>query len=126
MNIKCGTGKTDEQNGISEEVRDKMNRDKIEARRKVNAPFQKELQDLETEVFNRSGKASQITIDIIQNSIHDLDEENKVINRDDLGSIQYHIGKLLDVIKESLEFDICILKKMYDILQRWKEVLPKM
>lgn len=83
--------------------------------------YLEQLQKIDSEIFRNMGKTSQKTIDIVQETISDLDRdtEEEPIQRDELGAINYEIGILLDVWSPALEYDIDVLKRFDKIIQDW-------
>ena len=83
--------------------------------------YLKELRVIENEVFENMGKASQKTIDIIQETIEQLDRDydDEPIQRDELGAINYEIDILLEVWNKELEYDIEALKRFDEIIAKW-------
>jgi hypothetical protein len=84
-----------------------------------------ELRKIDSDVFTNMGKTSQKTIDIVQETIKQLDRdyEEEPIQRDELGAINYEIDILLEVWNKELEYDIEILKRFDKIIAEWyKEV----
>jgi len=83
--------------------------------------YLKELRVIENEVFENMGKASQKTIDIIQETIEQLDRDydDEPIQRDELGAINYEIDILLEVWNKELEYDIETLKRVDKIIAEW-------
>jgi len=80
-----------------------------------------ELRDIDNDVYRNMHKASQKTIDIVQDTRHQLDREHdeEPIQRDELGAISYGIDILLEVWNKELEYDIKILKQIYKIIKEW-------
>ncbi len=85
--------------------------------------YLEKLQKIDSEVFYNMGEASQKTIDIIQETISDLDRdvEDEPIQRDELGAINYEIDILLEVWNPSLKYDINVLKRFDKIVKEWYE-----
>jgi len=85
----------------------------------------KEIRAIESEMFLKMGRFSQITIDIVQESEYQLsDKEN--IDRDTIGAICYQTSITLDIFNPELENDISILQKLLLILRSWQSTLPKL
>lgn len=80
-----------------------------------------ELRKIDSDVFANMGKTSQKTIDIVQETIEQLDRdyEEEPIQRDELGAINYEIDILLEVWNKELEYDIEILKRVDKIIAEW-------
>tara|TARA_R100001244_G_C5108866_1_gene120651 strand:+ start:287 stop:601 length:315 start_codon:yes stop_codon:yes gene_type:complete len=83
--------------------------------------YLKELQKIDSEVFDNMGKSSQKTIDIVQETIEQLDRdyEEEPILRDELGAINYEIDILLEVWNKDLAYDIEILNRVDKIIKEW-------
>ena len=83
--------------------------------------YLEQLQEIDSEIFRNMGKTSQKTIDIVQETISDLDRdtEEEPIQRDELGAINYEIDILLEVWNPTLEYDIDVLKRFDKIIQDW-------
>ena len=83
--------------------------------------YLKELRVIDREVYDNMGEASQKTIDIVQETIAELDRdyEEEPIQRDELGAINYEISILLEVWNSELKFDIDILKRFDKIIEDW-------
>jgi len=81
----------------------------------------RELRKIDSEVFDNIGKASQKTIDLVQETIEQLDRcvDDEPIRRDELGAMNYDIGILLDVWNPELKYDIEILKRVDKIIDDW-------
>lgn len=81
----------------------------------------KQIRELDSEVFSNMGKTSQIVIDVVQETLQQLDRDSseEPIERDELGAINYDIGILLEIYNPKLEFDIYILKKLDLIIEEW-------
>lgn len=82
-----------------------------------------ELRKIDSEIFDNMGKTSQKTIDIVQETIEQLDRsvEDESIERDELGAIDYGISILLEVWNPKLKYDIDILKRFQKIIIAWYE-----
>ena len=82
-----------------------------------------ELRKIDSDVFTNMGKTSQKTIDIVQETIEQLDRdyEEEPIQRDELGAINYEIDILLEVWNKELEYDIEVLKRVDKIIAEWYE-----
>ena len=80
-----------------------------------------ELRKIDSDVFTNMGKTSQKTIDIVQETIEQLDRdyEEEQIQRDELGAINYEIDILLEVWNKEFEYDIEILKRVDKIIEDW-------
>lgn len=80
-----------------------------------------ELRKIDSDVFTNMGKTSQKTIDIVRETIEQLDRdyEEEPIQRDELGAINYEIDILLEVWNKELEYDIEILKRVDKIITEW-------
>jgi hypothetical protein len=66
----------------------------------------------------------QITIDFFQEfdvEFFTRDEDEKPIERDEIGAQQYQIDILLDVFNPALEKDIEVFKEMDKLLQLWHD-----
>lgn len=83
--------------------------------------YLKQLRKIDSEVYANMGKTSQKTIDIVQESIEQLDRdvEEEPIRRDELGAINYDIDILLEVWNPKLTYDIEILKRVDKIIDDW-------
>lgn len=83
--------------------------------------YLEQLRKIESEIFYKMDKTSQKTIDIIQETISDLDRDvqEEPIERDELGAINYEIEILLEVWHPSLEYDIDVLKRFDNIIREW-------
>ena len=86
-----------------------------------------ELRKIDSDVFTNMGKTSQKTIDIVQETIEQLDRdyEEEPIQRDELGAINYEIDILLEVWSKELEYDIEILKRVDNIIAEWYKDVEK-
>jgi hypothetical protein len=81
-----------------------------------------QLREVERSIYENMGNVSQITIDIVQETILQLDkydDEDEVIERDELGALNYDISILLKVFNPKLKFDIATLKKFDEIIKNW-------
>lgn len=83
--------------------------------------YLEELKKIDSEVFYNMEKYSQKTIDVVQETIEQLDRdwEEEPIERDELGAINYEIDILLEVWSKDLQFDIEILKRFDKIIAEW-------
>lgn len=83
--------------------------------------YLKQLRKIDSEVYTNMGKTSQKTIDIVQETIEQLDRdvEEEPIRRDELGAINYDIDILLEVWNPKLKYDIEILKRVDKIIDDW-------
>lgn len=83
--------------------------------------YLQQLRKIDGEVFDNMGKCSQKTIDIVQETIEQLDRdtEDEPIERDELGAIDYDISILLDVWNPRLKYDIDVLKRVQKIMIDW-------
>ena len=83
--------------------------------------YLEQLRKIDSEIFDNMGKTSQKTIDLVQETISDLDRdvEEEPIQRDELGAINYEIDILLEVWNPSLEYDIDVLKRFDNIIKEW-------
>ena len=84
-----------------------------------------ELRKVDGDVFCNMDRASQKTIDIVQETIEQLDRNyaEERITRDELGAIKYDIDILLEIWDKELKYDIEILKRVDKIIDKWyKEV----
>ena len=79
------------------------------------------LQNIDSEIFDNMGKTSQKTIDVVQETIEQLDRdyEEEPIQRDELGAINYEIMTLLEVWNKKLDYDIDVLKRFDKIIEDW-------
>ena len=82
-----------------------------------------ELQEVDRDVFINMDKASHITITFIEDVLYELDRDwtHDPIERGELGSINYQINSLLTIWNPSLEYDIEILKRLDEIIGRWRD-----
>lgn len=73
-----------------------------------------ELQQLDSECSDNIEKASQKTIDFVQETVNQFnrDFEEEPIQDDELGAINYEISILLEVWDPALKYDIEILKRL--------------
>lgn len=80
-----------------------------------------ELRKVDGDVFCNMNRASQKTIDIVQETIEQLERYYiaEPITRDELGAIKYDIDILLDIWDKELKYDIEILKRVYRIIDNW-------
>ena len=83
--------------------------------------YLKQLREIDSKLFDNLGKASQKTVDLVEETIVDLDRdiEEEPIQRDELGAINYEIDVLLEIWNPSLKYDIDILKRFYNIIDEW-------
>lgn len=84
-----------------------------------------ELRKVDNDVFTNMGKTSQKTIDIVQETLQQLERHysEEPISRDELGAIKYDIDLLLEIWDKELKYDIEILKRVEKIIDNWyKEV----
>lgn len=83
--------------------------------------YLKELRIIDSDIYSNIGKASQKTIDLVEELIIQLDRdiEECPIMRDELGAINYDIDVLLEVWSHKLEYDIKILKRTNKIIENW-------
>ncbi len=81
------------------------------------------LREVDRDVYNNMGTASQKIIDFVQETIEDLDRdyEEKPVHREELGSISYEIDILLEIWNFELLYDIDILERVDKILKDWIE-----
>jgi hypothetical protein len=84
--------------------------------------YLEQLQKIDSEIFKNMGKTSQKTIDIVQETISDLDRDTdeEPIQRDELGAINYDIDILLEIWNPALEYDIDVLKRFDKIIEDWR------
>lgn len=83
--------------------------------------YLKEITKIEDDVFVNMGKASQKTIDIVQETRLQLDRgrgEDPIL-RDELGAISYQISILLEVWDKKLTYDIEVLSQLDKIVEEW-------
>ena len=84
--------------------------------------YLKLIRELDSEIYRNMGKCSQITIDIIQAALQDLDRdvEEEPIERDELGAINYQNDILLEVFNPEKTYDIEVLKRFDKIIEDWR------
>lgn len=87
----------------------------------------KELIKIYSDLFTNMGKTSQKTIDIVQETIEQLDRgyEEEVIHIYELLAIKYEIDILLEVWNEELEYDIEVLKRVNKIIDEWCKTIKQ-
>ena len=80
-----------------------------------------QLRSIESEIFYNMGKVSQHTIDVVQDTVEDLDrnDDERPIWRDELGAISYGIDTLLKVFNPAMEYDIDVLKRFNAVIEEW-------
>lgn len=80
-----------------------------------------QLREVDNDVYYNMGQASQKTIDLVQETIRQLDRdfEQKPVIKDELGAINYEIDILLDVWRVDLAFDVKTLKRVHKIISNW-------
>lgn len=83
--------------------------------------YLEQLREIDRHVYDNMREASQKTIDVVQETIEQLDRdvEEEPIQRDELGAINYDISILLEVWNPELEFDIDVLKRFDKIIEEW-------
>lgn len=77
------------------------------------------IRKLESDVFYNIGKASQKTIDLVQETLEGLDRDHSEdpIMRDELGALNYDIENLIEVWNKELEYDIKCLQELNLIIK---------
>jgi hypothetical protein len=83
--------------------------------------FLGQIRQIEMEAVRHRG-VSQIVIDLIEDIDINLDDKDgtEPVSRDEVGSFCYKIIILLDVFNPNKEYDISVLKRLYDILAKWR------
>lgn len=77
--------------------------------------YQKQIDDLDSEVYVNMGNHSQIVIDLV--------EDATGLEEDELGSFCYSLSKLQEVFDPKKILDISILERLGEIVRAWlKEV----
>ena len=85
--------------------------------------FERELQELESKVYNQMGKCSQKTIDLVQNAGMEFFNEGERLRRDTVGAVQYEISLILEIIDKSLKVDIQLIVELSVIVNKIYEYL---
>jgi hypothetical protein len=84
--------------------------------------YLEELKKIDHQVYYDMGKASQITIDFLEDMIDQLEDrdlEDEPIERDEIGSLQYTITCIIEIINPLLKYDIEVFKNIDNILDQW-------
>ena len=91
--------------------------------------YTERLSNIERDVYTNMDKASQKTIDFVQETKAEIDDtisDNGRITSDDLQAISYEIGILLEIWNKELHYDISILSAIDKIVNEWSEYISKL
>lgn len=80
--------------------------------------YKQKIKELCDQVYARN-HFPQIVIDLVQENIEPLLHPDEPLRRDDVGSVNYHIGLIEDILNPSFEETKVWLKEMREQIDIW-------